>query len=101
MTFLGPYDGKQSLYGEILDVFCKKSEHWLPTGVLDATFLVQGVSAKKIAKHIISAHAKCNGGKFYHTFTAQADGVFMCKYLGYPTFEGRWRPGCLRYTPPA
>ena len=33
MTFLGPYDGKQSLYGEILDVFCKKSEHWLPTGV--------------------------------------------------------------------
>ena len=35
MTFLGPYDGKQSLYGEILDVFCKKSEHWLPTGVID------------------------------------------------------------------
>ena len=36
MTFLGPYDGKQSLYGEILDVFCKKSEHWLPTGVVAA-----------------------------------------------------------------
>ena len=36
MTFLGPYDGKQSLYGEILDVFCKKSEHWLPTGVMVA-----------------------------------------------------------------
>ena len=41
MTFLGPYDGKQSLYGEILDVFCKKSEHWLPTGVTKSELLNQ------------------------------------------------------------
>ena len=56
MTFLGPYDGKQSLHGEILDVFCKKSEHWLPTGVLVCRPLtvVAGIDQRKVMLNHIS-----------------------------------------------
>ena len=36
MTFSGPYEGIQRPYGRILAGNEKKSEHWLPTGVVEA-----------------------------------------------------------------
>ena len=38
MTFSGPYEGIQRPYGRILAGNEKKSEHWLPTGVIGKAY---------------------------------------------------------------